>query len=207
MVSKEIEQPYGPGWLKLQDDSGQVVIEDARIVFRNFAGKEGQFNREGDRNFCVIIPEDIAEMMKDDGWNVKQLKSREEGVPGDYYVQVSVGFKGRPPNLFLISSKGRVQIGQYECDLLDWVDILKADLIIRPYNWSVNGNTGVKAYLKTLAVTMNEDYLELKYADVPEALPAAASDIREPIGELESGQTPHDEYAGMDIVDADIVED
>ena len=32
-----------------------IVIENARIGFRNFSGKEGQFNPAGRRNFCVFI--------------------------------------------------------------------------------------------------------------------------------------------------------
>lgn len=200
MVGKSIEKPYGPGWLKMQDASGQLVVEDARIVFRNFSGKEGMYNREGDRNFCLIIPADIAEMMLEDGWNVKQLKEREPGVPGDFYIQVSVGFKAQPPNLFLISSKGRVRLSQHECDILDWVDIAKADVIVRPYHWNVNGKTGVKAYLKALAITINEDYLELKYADVPEI-----TSEEQPLA-LNPG---HDQSPAVaeDIVDAEVVED
>jgi hypothetical protein len=173
MTGKQIEQPYGPGFLKLQDNTGQVVIEDAQIVFRNFQGEEGQFNRKGDRNFCVIIPsKDVVDQMIEDKWNVKQLKSRDGGeTPGDYYLQVSVGFGHRPPNLFLISTKGRTRLTEDECDVLDWVDIAKADIIINPYNWLIKstGATGVKAYLKSLVITLNEDYLELKYSDIPDA--------------------------------------
>ena len=197
MASKEIERPYGPGFLKLEDENNQLVIEDAKIVFRNFSGKEGMYNREGDRNFCVILPPDIAEQMIADDWNVKKLKDRPDGTEGDYYLQVSVGFKGRPPNLFLISSKGRVRLSQHEVEILDWVDIAKADVLINPYRWTVRDQSGVKAYVKSLAVTINEDYLELKYSDVPEVEQTETLEI-----EQGGNQSPDE-----DIVDAELVED
>jgi hypothetical protein len=59
-----------------------VLMEGVRIIFRNFAGKEGQYNREGDRNFGVILPDDVAQQMLADGWNVKYLKPREERCRG-----------------------------------------------------------------------------------------------------------------------------
>jgi len=157
------------------NDTGTLLMENARIVFRNFAGKEGMYNREGDRNFCVILDRDTAEKMAVDGWNIKTLKPRpdDEDQEPTPYVQVSVGFKGRPPSIVMITSKGRTPLSEHECEILDWVDLRNVDLIIRPYNWSVNGKTGIKAYLKSIYVTILEDELELKYADVPEAIPGS----------------------------------
>lgn len=197
---RDLEKPYGPSALLAPDNSGSVIMEDAHILFRNFKGAEGMYNREGDRNFCVILDPEIAEAMLEDGWNIKQLKSREEGVPGDYYIQVSVGFKGRPPRLVLISSSGRTELGENECEILDWIDIQKADLIIRPYRWKIREGTpaeasGVKAYCKTLFVTMNEDYFEMKYADVPLAEGNA-------FPELESGEQNPNE----DVIDVEWTE-
>jgi len=146
-----------------------LVIENARIIFRNFSGREGMYNREGDRNFGVLLDEQLAKEMSEDGWNVKWLKPREEGEPEQAYIQVSVNFKGRPPRVVMISSRGRTNLGEHEVELLDWADISTADLIMRPYEWAVNDKHGIKAYLQSIFVTIEEDALELKYAEIDDA--------------------------------------
>ena len=143
-----------------------VTMENVRIIFRNFAGKEGLYNREGDRNFAVLLDDKTAEAMAADNWNIKHLRAREEGDKDQAYLQVSVNFKGRPPRIVMITSRGRTTLKEDECELLDWADITTADLIVRPYEWAVNGKTGIKAYLQSIFVTIQEDALELKYADL-----------------------------------------
>lgn len=153
-----------------------VVMESMRIIFRNFEGKEGQYNREGDRNFGVILPPDIAEAMLADGWNVKYLKPREEDEDGEEtpWLSVSVNFdKGRPPTILLITSRGKTKLDEDTVDQLDWVDIAaddqgnpKVDLIVRPYMWDVSGRQGIKAYLQSMYVTIEEDELQRKYAEM-----------------------------------------
>lgn len=147
-------------------NDNNVLMEDVRIIFRNFAGKEGMYNREGDRNFAVLLDPKLAEAMTKDDWNVKTLKAREEGDDEQAYLQISVNFKGRPPQIVMITSRGRNHLGEDEVELLDWADIRNTDLIIRPYEWAVNGKTGTKAYLQSIYVTIEEDALQLKYADV-----------------------------------------
>lgn len=148
-----------------------VVMENVRLIFRNFAGKEGMYNREGERNFAVLLDEETAGKMAEDGWNVKALRAREEGEPEQPYLQVSVNFKGRPPRVVMITSRGRTTLHEDEVEILDWADIRVADLIVRPYEWAVNGKTGIKAYLQSIFVTIEEDELELKYADLDDVQP------------------------------------
>ena len=47
-----------------------ITIEDCRIAFRNFAGKEDKFNPKGSRNFALLLDEDEAEKLAGLGWNV-----------------------------------------------------------------------------------------------------------------------------------------
>lgn len=153
---------------------GQLLMENAEIIFRNFAGKEGQYNAEGDRNFCVLLDDETAKQLVSDGWNVKTLRARDEDEEPRSYIQVSVKYRGRngntvrPPSIVLVTSKGRTSLSEAECELLDWVEIKNVDLIVRPFEWAVNGRTGIKAYLKSIYITIQEDQLQLKYADVPE---------------------------------------
>lgn len=157
-----------------------VVMEGVRLVFRNFTGKEGPYNQEGSRNFGVILPEDIAEQMLADGWNVKRLKpsqeEQEEGVEeGPPWLPVKIGYgKGRPPMIKMITERGSTVLDEDTVEQLDWVDIAideetgnsKVDLIVRPYNYEVRGSTGISAYLQSLYVTIEEDPLQRKYAEM-----------------------------------------
>lgn len=147
-----------------------VLLEDAKIIWRNFAGKEGQFNREGDRNFALLLPEDVADKLTEEGWNVKTTKSREEGDPEEPYISVTVGFGrgSRPPLVVMITSGHRTELDEEACGILDWVEIENVDLIINPYHWEVNGKSGIKAYLRSIFITIYEDPLQIKYRDVPE---------------------------------------
>lgn len=153
----------------MADNIGQITIENARIMFRNFTGREGQYNREGDRNFVVLIDDpEIEKQLKKDGWNVKYLKPRDEDDIDQPYLQVSLRYgKSRNPRVGMINSQGLVDLGEDEVEILDWVDIKKVDMILNPYEWNVRGDSGIKAYLKTLMVTIEEDELELKYSDIP----------------------------------------
>jgi hypothetical protein len=143
-----------------------VLIEDADLVFRNFAGREGMYNREGDRSFAVKLSTELADALAADGWNVKTLRARDEDESPQPYLQVSVGYKGRPPTIILISSRGRTPLDEDTVETLDQIDIQRVDLIIRPFDWTVRENTGRKAYLQSMYVTMNEDALALKYNDI-----------------------------------------
>lgn len=149
-----------------------ITIENAHIFYRNFSGKESQWNRAGERNFCVRIDDpNFAMRLREDGWNVKVKEARIEGDPDTYYLQVTVRFDIYPPKVVLITRRKQQMLNEVTIDNLDYAEIKNVDLIIRPRNWVTQEGTrnekrGVKAYLKTMYVTIEEDAFSDKYADL-----------------------------------------
>ena len=93
--------------------NSNIRIENAQIAFRNFSGKEGRFNPAGRRNFCVIFDQETGEKLKEDGWNIRYLKSRDEYEPDRPYLQVAVSFDSYPPRCVLITKDGKSLLDEY----------------------------------------------------------------------------------------------
>lgn len=148
-----------------------VKLEGCQLIFKNFQGKEGDYNAAGNRNFGVLLPDELSRVMLEDGWNVRYLKPKADD-PDQYrqpWLSVKVRFDPYPPIAQLITSSGRIKLNEETIDQLDWTMIKNCDLIVKPYNYPARGDrpAGVAAYLKAIYVTIVEDEFELKYQDLP----------------------------------------
>ena len=144
--------------------AGYLEINDARIIWPNFEGRGDRFNKQGDRNFTLVIPDqEIANaLMNDkskygDGWNVK-IKKRDEGEAPFMSLKVKLSFNGRGPNIYLVSGNKQVQLNEDTVKCLDYIDIVSCDMDIRPFDGEMpNGQTFRTAYLSAMRVYQRVD--------------------------------------------------
>lgn len=151
--------------------NNKLLIENAKIIFRNFSGEESKYNRAGNRNFCVLIDDmDLAKKLSEDGWNIRELIPRDDEDDVKYYIQVSVSYSMKPPKVFIITRNKKTPLDEDSIKSLDFADIVNVDLVLNPYHWEIkekNGvKKGIKGYLKTMYVIIEEDEFTDKYFDV-----------------------------------------
>ena len=156
--------------------NNNLILENAHIWARNFEGREAKFNEKGNRNFCVTIDKNMVEDLRSQDWNIRETRPNEEYNEPMYYIPVKVKFGKFPPKIVLITRKGKTQLDENTCKILDTAEIAKIDLSIRPYHYeNIGGRSGVAAYLKTAYVTLAEDEFAAKY-DMDDSLPDTAED-------------------------------
>ena len=142
---------------------GILEINDAKIIYRNFSGRGDKFNREGDRNFSLLIPDtELADRLVEEGWNVKIKDPRDEGDVPFMHLPVKVKFNDRGPIVYLKTGNKQVRLYEDSVSCLDNIDILSVDLDIRPYDWVIqegtkNEKSGRSAYLQSIRVTQRVD--------------------------------------------------
>jgi len=148
----------------------RLRLEGVKIIFKNFRGEKGQFNEAGNRNFSVLIDDlELAGNLIVYGWALKPLMSEEEGVVDAYHLPVKVNYASRfPPRIYKVtmSTNRQLPLDEKTIDMLDYLPIDYVDIILNPYEWEVRGETGVKAYLQTMYVVIEEDELDIKWANL-----------------------------------------
>lgn len=150
-------------------ENGRIAVEGAKIIFRNFAGKESRYNRAGDRNFSLVIDNpEFAQDLSDIGWNVRTRPPRNEGDEPLITLPVSVSYKVErlAPKIWLHTKKSDAKLDEAGIDILDYSEFENIDLVLNPRHW-LDDHTGedrIKAYLIELHAVLVEDYFADKYA-------------------------------------------
>lgn len=148
-----------------------LTLIGARLIYKNFAGAPTKYNKEGDRNFSVLIEDPSLESsLIESGWNVKVSRYERDGELIEiHHLPVKVSYAKFPPIANLILPDGRVKLDQINIGQLDWTKASNVDLIISPFYYDAFAGhpAGIAAYLKSIYVTPYIDDLESKYADIP----------------------------------------
>lgn len=140
-----------------------LTIENAHIIFKNFSGKAGKFTPEGRRGFHVVLDEETALALKEDGWNVKPRESKYDDGEVYYTMPVTVNYAYYPPHIYIVANGTVTELDEETVGQLDTAEIDRVDMIIRPRRWEMNGSVGIKAYVKSLYAVIEVDDLALKY--------------------------------------------
>lgn len=147
-----------------------IRMEDAKIGFRNFAGRERlPYNQAGERNFAVFLEPAFAKRLEDDGWYIKWPKDANSDKSP--FLSVKVSFDNVPPDIWKIVDGRKIKLDEDTVGSLDRDEILKVDLLIHPRIWfdDRTREDRVKAYLWEMFVTVGEGSFESKYANLPTA--------------------------------------
>ncbi|RGH19465.1 hypothetical protein DWV75_02585 [Ruminococcus sp. AF12-5] len=163
-----------------------LQINDARIIFKNFKGEGGKFNKEGERNFALLVTggivddgtgrrevdlEEMADILINDvnrlgaGWNVKIKAPREKDDLPFIYLPVKVRFNERGPQVYIESGNSHRKLTEETVALLDDIDIASVSMDIRPYDDEINGTPFRAAYLQSMKVVQNIDRFAAEYAE------------------------------------------
>lgn len=144
---------------------GILQIDDAKIIFKNFEGRGDKFNREGVRNFSLLIEDpDTADALVKEGWNVKIKPGRDEDEEPFMRLPVKIKFTDYGPNVYLRTGDRVNKLDKESIGCLDNIDIDSVDMDIRPYDWEVNGRTGRTAYLQSMEVVQRIDRFAARYS-------------------------------------------
>lgn len=145
-------------------------IQNARLIWKNFAGKQEAYNAAGNSNFNVIIDNNsVAEQLATDGWNVKIFAPKNGDEPF-YRLKVNCSFaSNNPPRIYIIDENGQLPkepLTKDQAALLDRADISHVDLTVVPYYYDkMNPDSNKKsAYLEEMYVVLNRSPFAQKYA-------------------------------------------
>lgn len=144
-----------------------INIEGAMIIWKNFSGERDKFN-PGKRGFSVVIDDTImADELRQEGWNVKDrpLQEGADDSEQEWTLPVKLNMN-RYTQVWLIVGNHKTLLDEDTVSQLDVVDIVNCDISIRPYEWEMNGRTGITAYVDSMYVTIRENKFAEKYADL-----------------------------------------
>lgn len=142
-------------------NQSQITLENVRVIYPNFAGRESEYNTKGSREFGIALDPALAEELASQGLNVKFPSEDKPNRPAYLPATLSNGPEIQPWIKLVLVNQGKGTIlNNADTNQLAMLDEVTAgalaNVIINPYNWSAAGRTGIKAYVNKLYVYIDD---------------------------------------------------
>lgn len=156
-----------------------LIFENAQILFPNFSGREGRYNREGNRCFSIVVTDkngrpdaDLALQLKEDGWNIRERIINGEPT-GEFYINgVNINYDYYiKPIISYISNGNEITLTPELLDngiaaQLDGRGAEHYDVSIRPKTWERgDGSVGIKGYVDEMRIVAKKSLFASGYSD------------------------------------------
>ena len=155
------------------DKTPNLKLNEVKIAMRNFRGIDYGYNPTHRRSFWLLLdPERFdIEAMKNDGWNIREIKPREghEDEPIMYRLDVEMRWDNYPPVIHMVTKQPsgkykRTLMTEKSAELFDGSEIVNVNLeISHGKTWFKDGRYGIKAYLKKAQIEVVTDDFESYY--------------------------------------------
>ena len=146
----------------------KAELKGYQITFKNFSGRPSAngYNRAGNRNFNVILDDETAEQMANDGWNVRTKEFDDGSHRNTLQVAVRYDIERFRPRVFLVTPKSNGKfvkrlLTEDTISELDSATITDTRMVLNPSHWqNAMGNGGIKAYLTLGYFVIEKDPFE-----------------------------------------------
>lgn len=163
---------------KSMKEPQDAYFENVSILYKNFAGRQTQFNSAGARNFSIeILNLGVAQDLYNKGYKIKDIRLKEGEEPSQqrWQMPVKVSYNGwSVPQVYRVmkdlqtgEDSGLLPLTESTISVLDSTPILSADILIRGAFFDYLGNVGFQTYLKTIYVRADEHVIDARYMHLP----------------------------------------
>lgn len=145
-------------------ESRTVEIEDDDILavrFRNLSGNPDPYSKKNDRNFTVVLKDERAIELERQGFNIRWREFPDGNKEAT--LRVFARYDSFPPKIYKVTKDNMTLLNEETVGSIDNDEIIHLDLVLSPYHWEVNGNKGVKAYVKSAYFAIAEDKFSSRY--------------------------------------------
>lgn len=153
-----------------------ITFRHAQIIYRNFTGRPGPYNEEGERSFAILLDEELAKGLVDRGLNIKPRRKLDDDDEQMYFLPVAVSYRKRPPRVYMVTGDGDVMplrktlLPEDMLEMMDNLELGEAHMVIALSNYDIRGTKGKKAYLQSFFGHVLMDELEQEYATVEDMI-------------------------------------